>query len=235
MVICTATVLRASIMAALALVARSFSRIYSVLRALFVAGIVMLIYNPFLLVFDVGFQLSFMATLGLILVAPYLESSLSKVPATIGIREFLVATLATQLFVLPILLYQIGEFSLVSVIVNVLVLPMVPVAMLLTFITGMAGLISSSLTVLPAWVSYTALSYNVAMPTWFAALPFAAFTVPAFSFLLVPVMYGVIAYGLYRYTRPADPLKDWVIEEDTSDELPQSADEKSTTAPVFFR
>ena len=64
------TVVRASLMAALILVARATGRHYAVLRSLMFAGLVMLIFNPHLLVFDPGFQLSFLATLALIWLAP---------------------------------------------------------------------------------------------------------------------------------------------------------------------
>ena len=209
-----ATVVRASIMATLLLLMGLTGRVYLVLRGLALAGVLMLLWNPYSLAFDVGFQLSFLATLGLILVAPHLLERLQMVPESIGIREFLVATLATQLFVLPLLLYQIGEFSVVSVIVNVLVLPMVPVAMLMTFITGMVGFVSTTLALPLAYLTYLSLSYIIVVAEWFGALPFAAFTVPAFPFWLVPVGYALIAYGLWRVSQEPDPLADWVIEEE---------------------
>ena len=66
----SATVVRASMMAALVLIARGTGRQYAVLRALAFAGTVMLLINPYLLVYDPVFQLSFLATLGLILLSP---------------------------------------------------------------------------------------------------------------------------------------------------------------------
>jgi competence protein ComEC len=233
----SATVVRASIMAALALIARSFGRTYAVIRALLFAGMLMLILNPYLLVYDTGFQLSFMATLGLILVSPHLEQTLRRVPAIVGVREFLVATLATQLFVLPILLYQIGEFSVVSVMVNVLVLPMVPVAMLATFLMVVTGLVWSVLSLPLVWLAYGALTYIVMVPTFFASLPFASFVVPSFPFWVVVLSYGVIGYGLYRLYRPSELLQGWVIEDEEVfvQNRNTSANTSTTETPVFFR
>lgn len=211
-----ASVVRASLMATLLLILGLTGRVYLVLRGLVMAGVLMLIWNPYALVYDVGFQLSFLATLGLILVSPYLTERLTLVPAFVGVREFLVATLATQLFVLPLLLYQIGEFSVVAVIVNVLVLPMVPVAMLLTFITGLIGFVSLSLATPFAYLTYLSLSYIITTATWFGSLPFASFTVPAFPFYMVPLGYGLIALLLWWQGREPDPLSGWVIEEDMS-------------------
>ncbi len=194
----SATVMRASIMASLLLVVQVTGRVYFVLRGLLLAGAIMVLINPHLLVYDVGFQLSFLATLGLILIAPGLESFLTRVPNFIGIRGFMIATLATQVAVLPLLLYQIGELSVVAVLVNVLVLPMVPVAMLLTFLTGLVGFVSLPLSSLVAVPTYFSLTYINSMALWFAGLPFAAYTVPVFPFYLVILAYTLLGYFIWR-------------------------------------
>lgn len=208
-----ATVIRASIMAVLLLLLGFTGRVYLVLRGLCIAGVLMLLWNPYALAFDVGFQLSFLATLGLIFFSPYLEQKLTYVPTIVGVRGFLVATLATQLFVLPLLLYQMGQFSVVAVLVNVLVLPMVPVAMLLTFITGMVGFISLSLATKLAYLPYLSLAYIINLAEWFGNLPFAYFTVPAFPFWLVPVAYFFIILLLWYLNQEPDELSGWEIEE----------------------
>ena len=193
----SATVVRASIMASLLLIAQATGRMYLALRGLFGAGLIMVVFNPYLLLYDVGFQLSFLATLGLILLAPLLEKVFSFVSNFAGLRLFLVATIATQIAVLPLLLYQIGQFSVVSVVVNVLVLPMVPIAMLLTFATGMLAMLSTKLALLLAYPTYWSLSYINNLALWFADLPFAAFTVPTFAFYIVPVSYLIIGLAIW--------------------------------------
>ncbi|MCA9360988.1 ComEC/Rec2 family competence protein [Candidatus Kaiserbacteria bacterium] len=193
----SSTVVRASVMASLLLMARSIGKSYQVLRGLVVAGIIMLIINPYLLAFDIGFQLSFIATLGLILVAPYVESKFKAVPTSFGIREFLTATISTQIFVLPILLYQIGEFSVVAVLVNVLVLPMVPVAMMLTFLVGVTGVFSATIASVFGFLAYLSLLYIITLAEGFASLPFSALVVPAFPFWVVIGGYILIAIVLY--------------------------------------
>lgn len=201
-------------MASLLLVMGLTGRIYLVLRGLFLAGLLMIIWNPYSLAFDIGFQLSFLATLGLILLSPYLSKQLTLVPNFIGIREFLVATLATQLFVLPLLLYQIGEFSVVAVIVNVVVLPMVPVAMTLTFLAGLIGFVSTTLALPFAYAAHLSLSYIITVAKWFGALPFASFTVPAFSVWFVPLGYIAIAVLVWQLGRESRVLKGWKIVEE---------------------
>ena len=149
----SATVVRASVMACILLIAQAYGRTYDVLRALLFAGVVMIAINPFLLLYDIGFQFSFMATVGLILVAPQFESFVSDGFSKLGFRDFFIATVATQIAVLPLLLYHIGEVSLIAVVVNVLVLPAVPFAMLTTFLAGVTALISEPIALLFAFLA----------------------------------------------------------------------------------
>ena len=202
----SATVVRASIMAALLLCAQLLGRTYLVLRGLLLAGVVMVMVNPLLLVYDIGFQLSFMATLGLIAVAPILERLLATPRWFSPISTFFYATVATQIAVLPLLLYHIGEVSLISVVVNMLVLPMVPLAMLLTFLIGLAGFFSATLTFILSAPAFLSLAYIIEVATWFAAVPFASVTIPPFPFFIVLVLYGLGALVLWRCVALELPL-----------------------------
>ncbi len=221
----SATVIRACIMASLLLIARGTGRVHAVLRALALAGILMLSVNPYLLVYDPGFQLSFLATLGLILFSPYIESVLKQVPEYLGIRGIITATIATQIAVLPILLYHTGMLSAVSLVANALVLPMVPVAMFLTFVTGIFGVVSATLGHLLGYTAYLSLTYIIEVVYALASLPFSAYTVHAFPFWMVLGMYVGIAFWYGGYMRKVnhftiqeekisgtDAYEGWVIE-----------------------
>ncbi len=198
----SSTVVRASIMASLLLLAQNQGRTYAVIRALFFAGAIMLLINPYLLVYDIGFELSFLATLGLLLFAPFIEKIAGFVPVVFHVREFFSATVATQLFVLPILLYNIGEFSIVAVLVNVLVLPMVPVAMLLTFFTGMISFIYQPLATLLGYATYFSLQYIIDVASIFAELPFASVAIKSFSFYMVIISYiGIMLFLYYLHDK----------------------------------
>ncbi len=234
----SSTVLRASIMAGLILIAKLTGRTYDVVRGLLMAGTLMLLFNPYLLVYDVGFQLSFVATLGLILLSPTLEKYFTFMPQAIGLREFLIATVAAQIFVLPILLYQIGQFSVVSIIVNVLVLPMVPLAMLLSFAAGITGFVSFFVSQMFGYAAYWCLSYILGIAVFFGSLPFASFVVPAFSFVFVIGAYGLIIACLFfiraRSFAPQgiSELKGWTI---VAEETFKEEQSDKTSDPIFFR
>lgn len=189
-----ATVVRASIMAILVIVARQSGRHYAVGRALLFAGALMVLVNPKILAFDASFQLSFLATLGLVYAMPVLEPYFWRVPARFGLKEIVLATLATQIFVLPFILFKMGLFSVVSLPVNILVLPVVPFVMLSGFITGLLGFLSEILSIPFAYISFAILEYVLMVVEWFAGFEFAAFEVGTFSFVWV-----LLAYALYTF------------------------------------
>ncbi|MEK7170037.1 MAG: ComEC/Rec2 family competence protein, partial [Patescibacteria group bacterium] len=189
MVGASATVVRATIMALLVILARATGRLYAVTRALLIAGFFMLLHNPKILVFDVSFQLSFLATVGLIFVSPIIEPRVTWVTKKWGMREIVVATIATQLFVLPFLLYQTGVLSLVSLPVNLLVLSAIPITMLFGFLAGILGFVASWFAVPFAFAAYALLAYELFVVEWFARFPFAAVTLSSFPLWLVMFCY----------------------------------------------
>lgn len=228
----SATVVRASIMAALLLIAQTFGRSYDVLRSLLVAGLIMLIINPYLLLFDIGFQLSFMATLGLILALPWLETG--KQPEVLtSVRGYVVATIATQIAVLPLLIYHIGQVSVVSVLVNVLVLPMVPVAMLGAFLSATVHYILPVIGIAFGSITQLSLSYIIKIAEWFSGLPFATIEFTAISPWWVLILYGLIGGGCWWFMKRGEngdlSLSDWKIIEEES--LKNDADVPSASAP----
>ena len=184
-----ATVVRASIMALIGMVATFIYRPYMLVRALVLAGVSMVLWNPFILVFDSGFQLSFMATLGLILLVPHLERFFLWVPELWMMRDIVLATLATQLAVLPLLLFQMGRVSVVSPLVNVLILPLVPFVMLTGFVAGVLEMAHIFLSVPFAWVTHLILSYMFFVVELFSAMPFVAVDVPPIPWWLLVLMY----------------------------------------------
>ncbi|MFH1956133.1 MAG: ComEC/Rec2 family competence protein [Patescibacteria group bacterium] len=197
----SATVVRASLMALLVILARATGRIYQITWALFLTGFFMILHNPKILVFDTGFQLSFLATFALIYLAPYFEKKFKFIAKKWKLREIASATVATQIFVLPLLLYKMGLFSLVALPVNLLILIFVPVTMFFGFITGGIGMISHILSIPLGWISYIFLQYELWVVEIFAKLPFAAFSIekfPLFLMIIIYVFYAIIIYKIKK-------------------------------------
>jgi competence protein ComEC len=194
-----ATVVRSCLMAGVALSADLIRRDYSVFRALMFAGLLMLIQDPMILLHDPSFQLSFMATLGLILLSSPIEKRLTFIPDKMGMRGIVSSILATQIFVSPYILYMMGQISIIGAEVNILVLPFIPATMLFVFLAGSVGMIWFPLSQIFGWASYLLLSYELFMVQKFAALPFAAAQVPSFSGWFVVVFYALFgAIWLFR-------------------------------------
>lgn len=194
--------IRAGLMAGLGLVARATGRTYAVVRALLVVAAVMLLMNPLLLAFDPGFQLSFVATLGLILLAPIIELRLSAIRSAFW-RDLIATTLAAQIAVLPLLLYQTGLFSLVSLPANLLVLPLVPLAMLLSAVAGVVGIILPGIAAFTGLPAYLALSVIVFVAEISSGLSLAAVSVPQFPFFVTVLCY--IGLGFLIAKMPVKP------------------------------
>ena len=192
----TATAIRASLMAVIALYARATGRTYAAGRALLFAIFLMLAWNPLYLVFDPGFGLSVVATAGLIWLAPLIEMMLSFMKSTFW-KNVIATTLAAQIAVLPLLLYNTGNLSLVAIPTNLLAVPLVPVAMGLSALAGFAGMLFAAVPVIGiilAYPAYLANAYLIYVATKAAELPFAAFTLPLFPFWLVLAAYAALVF-----------------------------------------
>ncbi len=186
----SSTAIRATIMALVALLARASGRVYQSLDALILAAFFMILIKPKILLFDLSFQLSFLATLGVIIGPPILKKYFSRIPEKFGFREMLATTLSAQLIVLPWILYKMGNLSLVALPINLLVLAFMPVTMLLGLLTFLFSPF--------AYLVYLFLNYYLWLTKLFANLPFASVNISYFPFWLVIVIYLFYFYFFRR-------------------------------------
>jgi len=157
----SASGVRAGIMGFLYLLAQKLGRQSLGVRVVAIAAAVMLAQNPLLLAFDVGFQLSFLAVLGLIFLEPAFAAILN-IFAKGKLKEFvkiISATFAAQVFTLPILLYNFGNISLVSPITNLMAGPVVYWLMIFGFLSSFVGIFSNWLGWILAIPCYFLLQY----------------------------------------------------------------------------
>jgi len=196
------TTVRATIMALLMMVARVLHRPALALRGLLIAAALMALVNPFLVLYDLSFQLSVVATLGLILFSSGIARRIPFVSERLGFREIVATTLATQVTVLPLLILSLGTVSLVFLPANALVLPAVPLAMLLSFIAALVALVLPFAGIVAALPAYLVLSYIVSIPEFFGTLPFSAITIPPgmswVALSLLGVVYACTAFAIMR-------------------------------------
>lgn len=198
----TPTVIRASIMAIIALFARIFSRQYAASRGLALAAVLMVGVNPHILLFDPSFQLSAVATAGLIGFGGSIADKLSMIPVRFGLREMATATIAAQIAVSPLLVFYTGKLSLVSLVVNILVLPVVPILMAAGAATAAVGMIFSWLAFPFSTISYLTSEYIFDVVDWLTNLPFSTASVGSvsvWSIIITYIVFGAIIF--YHQTR----------------------------------
>src|SRR3989344_4582867 len=205
---------RAAIMGCIALLAQKLGRQNTTRRILVLAAALMLLQNPLLLIYDVGFQLSFLASLGIIHIKPLImffafmpfgrktngddrpkiTSKHKSLPARAGafLLDIIAVTISAQIITLPIILYDFGRISLVSLVTNLLALPVVGVLTVLGF------LLSIFASILPV------LGFIFAVPCWFLLAYFlkileifsqswAAKTISDISLVWVVIYYAALS------------------------------------------
>lgn len=137
--------------------------IYSLL--IFIATILIII-NPLIINYDISFQLSFMALLWIITINNWIGNCLSFLPNKLQIRDSISTTISVLAFVLPIILINFWKISIISIITNLLVLPIISISMLLWSISIFAYYINASLWIFLWFPAYLFLKY-ILLVVWF--------------------------------------------------------------------
>jgi len=197
-----ASVVRAALMGTLALFASQIGRRQLGLNTLAFVAAVMAVWNP-LFLWDASFQLSFFATLGLILygdplqhmaenlITRHFPQSNAQQISTFLSGMFLL-TLAAQITTLPIMAYQFKQISLVSLIANPFVLPVQPAVMILGGLAVILSLIFLPLGQLMAWIAWPLTAYTIRMVELFDAVPHGTIPLGNLSPALVVLFYAVL-------------------------------------------
>lgn len=194
----SAASLRAALMAWFAFGAYFFGRPAASWNGLLLAGALMLIINPLLIRYDIGFQLSFLATLALLIFTRSFETFTffrfwyGKVAALV------LTTIVIELFTLPIIVSTFGTFSLVAPLANMLVLPLVPLAMFVGFGSVLASMIFSGLGTLLMPFVWLPLAIIIRSAEWFASFRWASLEGldigPAFALLWYVGIAGAVYF-----------------------------------------
>lgn len=181
---------RAGLVAGLSLAAWYYGRKFHPLVLLSIAAGVTVLINPYYAWGDVGWQLSFAAFAGVMIFAPLLQEFYfgKKKPGIL--RQILGETISATILTAPILLYGFGQISNIAIIANLLILPLVPLAMLLTFIAGIGALVMPFLATVFGYPALVVLSYMTQTTRFFADIPWAV------SELKIEGWYVFVMYAL---------------------------------------
>lgn len=166
--------IRAGIMGALLVLAPRLGRIYNVYTALALAALLMSLADPFVL-WDAGFQLSFLGTLSIVLFTPFflrLLSFLTRLPL-VGHQtaDILAVTLAAQIGTAPITAITFHEISFIAPLANLATVPLLALLLELGGLICLSSLISLQLALICGWIAWPFLWFVTKTVPWFAQLP----------------------------------------------------------------
>ncbi len=203
----SASVVRAGIMGILVLLANQLGRLSRIGNVLVFTAAVMLLFNPWILLWDAGFQLSFLATLGLVYISPILQEKILKKKIFskfsshswfAALSEILISTLSAIISTLPLILFQFGRLSLIAPIANILVLWLIPWLMLLGFVSVILSFVFFPLGQLIAWIAGIGLRYIIFITEYFGNKNWAAMPIQINLTILI-FSYTVLIYYVIQF------------------------------------
>ena len=197
----TPSIMRAGVMALLTLMTGYVGRRIAPLRMILMAMAGTLMVDPSF-VMNMGWMLSFSSYAGIMLIGPKMVEYFygQKKPGFLG--STVTTTLAATMMTLPIVLYYYGQVSLISVIANLLILPTLPYAMGLTFLTGVVSGVTL-VEVVISWCAKTLLDFHIGVVEFFGSMPEFLVKIPAYQpwvFLIyVPIVIGLLWKKMVKF------------------------------------
>ncbi|MFZ0531612.1 MAG: ComEC/Rec2 family competence protein [Anaerolineales bacterium] len=218
-------VVRAAILGMLTLLGHQVGRRQVGLNSLAIVGAAMAFVTPTVL-WDVSFQLSFAATLGIMLYAEpftnwFINFAARFIPHDKAHRlagpvgEYFLLTLAAQLTTLPLMIYYFKRISFTSLIANPLILPAQPPLMVLGGLSVLTGMIIKPIGQLLAWATWPFTAYTIRMVEWLSDVPHGSIPLGQIAFPLILLFYAVLftltfarprLTGMFARLSPAIPL-----------------------------
>lgn len=195
--------IRAGIMGALLIVAPRLGRVYNIYTALALSALVMSAFDPFVL-WDVGFLLSFIGTLGIVLLTPFFEHHLrflERLPLGTHLAEIFAVTLAAQTATLPLFAVTFHEVSFIAPITNILTVPLLGILLTLGILLCVAGLIFLPLATLVGYVVWPFLFYMQTIVSWCFIVPWSYVSVGPIDSSLGWVYYALLGLAIYAVQR----------------------------------
>lgn len=197
------SLVRASLMALTLLAAPLFKRRYDTFSSMSAAALILLILSP-MQAFDPGFQLSFMAVVGMALLYKPIERLLIRIPTALA--QSIAITTSATLGTLPITAYHFGTFPVLSLVSNLLLLPLVSIVVVCAFVAVMLAFISPILAFVPQFIANMCCDVLLSVTDLIATLPFAVVNIRKFSLPLCICFY-LILFFLSDYVLRAQKFK----------------------------
>ena len=201
---------RAAIMGCIALLATKFGRQNTSSRVLVLAASLMILQNPLLLFYDISFQLSFLASMGIIHIKPIIDNYLQfnqelfKKPIVRFFSDIVSVTFAAQIATLPVIAYNFGALSLISPVTNLLVLPIIPWLTVLGLLVSIVGVFSNILGFIFSLPCMFLLAYMIKVLDIFSQ-PWAVKTIANIHWFWPVLYYILLSYLIWFLKRKQKP------------------------------
>jgi competence protein ComEC len=189
----SASVVRAVIMGIMILLGKILMRETDIYTSISASAIILLILNPYT-IFDIGFQLSFSATISLVIFYPKINVFVNRKYIPRFISDTLAATVSAQIGVVPVTLYYFNNFSTISILSNLLVVPLVQIITIIGFVMVFAGIVNINAAVLAGYMNNTFLSFVLFVTEFTSRIPYASVKLPTPSLLMILAYYLFILY-----------------------------------------
>lgn len=193
----SASIVRAAIVSVLSIAAAYYGRSVKPLVLIMLAAAITAWLTPFYVWSDVSWYLSFLAFFGVMVVAPMV---LKRMPLRLSgslLVAVAVESLCAELMTLPYVLYVFGRMSLIGLVANVLVAALVPLAMLLCMIAGLAGMLVPAVAGWFAWPARLLLTYMLDIANILSRIPHVFMQGMVLSLAQLLVLYGLMAASVY--------------------------------------
>lgn len=194
------SMVRAGLVALLSLAVWYYGRKIHPVALISFAAMLTVMYRPSYAWGDLGWQLSFLAFVGVLILAPILKEYFFKDKENNLIVGILVETFSAFIMTLPLIAYNFGTISTVAIFANLMILPLIPLAMLLTFTSGLISFVSIWLAGIFGWLTYQLLHYMVYVSSYFASLSWSQVNI-TFGSGMVLFWYMVVVAIIFYFRK----------------------------------
>ncbi len=170
----SASIVRAAIVSLLSILAWYYGRTFKPLMVLMLSAVITAGYYPVYLWSDIGWYLSFLAFFGVLVLGPIFCSRFLADKRPKILLQLSIETMSAQLMTLPLIMFIFGRLSLIALVANVLVVPLVSLAMLLCFIAGLGGMFIPGVAGWLSWPASWLLTYMLDVAAVLSSLPNAS-------------------------------------------------------------
>ena len=167
----SASIVRAAIVSLLSITAGYYGRSFKPLVLISLAAAITAFANPFYVWTDTSWYLSFLAFYGVMVLAPLIRSKWTTKLQNSLVISIALESVCAEFMTLPFVLHTFGQISFIGLVANVMVAALVPLAMLLTMVAGLTGMIMPAVAGWFAWPARIVLTYMLDIAHLLSRLP----------------------------------------------------------------